>query len=223
MNKQGKPAVQDILDLYQSCSKHYEDLFAQFSEDERYYELEIKNLLGMPEEFKSEGVTLPTARDMVDACVDHTDITNARVFVNRKSTSSISETEAEMMRKFYLGLIHRTNVEASISPWRIGAKHYWLHGLAVFKTVWDADRWIDKPERNEGESEEGYAVRIDKWRYDNSQSVPIVIQAINPKCAMPDPYDLGGKFVFEVQDKLMYNVKEKLPSWSNPLVKKINY
>lgn len=219
MPKAAKPTVEEIKALYQRCEIIYSPLRSQFEDDEKFYELDFKDDLLMPVEFANEGIVLPTCRDMVDACVDHTDVTNARIFVNRKGTSAVSEEEAEMLRKFYLGLIHRTNVEASISPWRISGKHYWMHGLAVLKTVWDADRWVDKPTRNKSESEDAYAARIDEWRSEHTQSLPIVIQAVNPHNMMPDPYEGGGLFVFETQEKLVMDVSRRYPKWSNPQTK----
>lgn len=217
MNKLGKPTIDEIKVLHAKCLEYYQPLFNLYKDvDEKLYELDFKGALNLPLEFKDEGVVLPTARDMVDTCVDHTDIANARVYVNRKGTTDISESEANMMRKFYLGLIHRTNVESTISPWRVGAKHYWMHGMACFKTVWDADRSPDKPEQKKGESEDNYAAGLDKWRSDYSATMPIVIQAVNPGCIMPDPYDIGGRFLFETDEVLVYNVKERFPRWGNP-------
>jgi hypothetical protein len=210
-----KPTVDDIInELEPRMQTAYNGIHGKFDEDETYYELEFKDYLNLPKEFKGQGVVLPTARDMVDTFVDHIDISNARVFVNKKNTSGISEEIAEMMRKFYLGLIHRTNVEADISPWRVGAKHYALHGLACFKTVWDADRWPDKPIQKD-ESDEDYAERIDKWRRDTSLSIPIVVQAVQPRCVMPDPSYPTRRFVIEKQEKLCFNVKNKWSSWKN--------
>lgn len=211
-----KPTVDQIKSLLESCQKIYQPVFDLYSDDEKFYELEFKDLLTIPSEFKSNGVVLPTARDMVDACVDNTDVFNARVFVNKKSTSNTSEEQMEMMRKFYLGLIHRTSVESSISPWRIGAKHYWLHGQVCFKTVWDADRWVDRPTQKTGESDTEYNSRIDDWRVENGSRLPIVIQAVHPMNIMPDPYENGGRFIFEQRDELVYDVLNKHPSWSNP-------
>ena len=211
-----KPSIDEILELKKRCQDIYSALFAQYEEDEKYYELEFRELLKMPVEFPNSGIVLPTARDMVDSCVDHTDLFNARVYTNRKGTSMASDEEAEMMRKFYHGIVYRTAVESSISPWRVGAKHYWLHGLCVLKTVWDADRWLDKPEQKEGESEENYAGRIDEWRAGSMLSLPVVIQAVNPHSIMPDPYEGGGRFVFEVSEKLVYDARKRYPSWSNP-------
>ncbi len=221
--KPWKPSVEEILELYEFCKKVYQPLFDQMVEDEKYYELKFKELLDIPKEFKNTGVVLPTARDMLDACVDHTDITNARVFVNRKGTSELSQDSANLMRKFCLGLIHRTTTENSISPWRVAAKHFWLHGLGVFKTVYDADRWPDKPIQKEGQSESDYAGVLDDWREKTHESLPIVIQAVNPQNVMPDPYEGGGRFVFEHREELCFNVKSRLGKrWGNPMSKGTN-
>jgi hypothetical protein len=222
MAKKQKPTVEEILTLFETCKDIYQSLFNQFDEDETYYDLAFNDKLGLPKEFANQGVVLPTASDMVESCVDHTDVGNARVYTNRKGTSATSEKEQEMMRKFYLGLIHRTNVESTISPWRVGAKHFWLHGLAVFKTVWDADRWSDKPEQSKGESDESYSSKIEKWRSDNHLSIPIVIKAVHPRWIMLDPYEDGGRFVFEFKDELVYDVKNKYPTWSNPEGKNVD-
>jgi len=214
-----KPTVEEILELYETCTRLYGEVNKLFDEDEMYHELAFKDLLGMPIEFATEGVVLPTARDIVDTCVDHTDVHNARVFVNRKGTSPGSEEETEMMRKFYLGLINRTEVESTISPWRVGARHYWLHGVTYLKTVWDADRSPDKPEQKTGESDDDYSARVEDWRKVNGSKLPIVIQAVHPKNIMTDPFG-NESFIFETQDRMCYNVSRRWPSWSNPLDKK---
>ena len=218
-----KPTTKELIeDLLPKCEDYYRELRTKkFSDDETYYELDFKSKLQLPVEFDTEGIVLPTARDMVDTFVDHIDISNARVFVNRKGTTNLAAEEMEMMRKFYLGLIHRTNVEASISPWRVAAKHYALHGLAVFKDVWSADLWPDKPEMKEGESEEDYAGRMDDWRAKTYDVLPIIIQAVNPACIMPDPSYGGKLFIFEQQDKLCFDVMSRWPGWKNPRNKKV--
>lgn len=218
MDKKGKPTLEEIRDeLLPKCEEYYSALHGTaFAQDETYYELDFLKDLKMPDQFKDDGIVLPTARDMVDTFVDHIDISNARVFVNRRDTTKPALEEATMMKKFYLGLIHRNMVEADISPWRVGAKHYALHGLAPFKTVWDADNWVDKPQRKDGESENEYAERIDEWRAASRDTIPIPIRAINPSCVYPDPSYGGRLFVFEKQKRLCFDVKKKWNLWSNP-------
>ncbi len=218
-----KPTTDEILELYDDCKRRYSEsgLYEQFAEDERFYELDFRQQLLLPKEFMAEGIVLPTARDLVDTCVDNTDIFNARVWVNRKGTSKQSDEDANLLRKFGLGVLYRNNVEATIAPIRVGAKHYWMHGLTIIKDVWDADRWAGRPERKEDEGEGGYAARIDEWRSEHHDSIPIVIQSINPNNIMLDPYYDGGMFVFETQEELCFNVKQRYSWWGNPQGKKI--
>lgn len=222
--KKQKPTVDQILELFDDAKMRYDEsgIYKQFDEDEQFYELEFSNRLHLPEEFQAEGVILPTARDLVDTAVDHTDIMNPRVWINKKGTSKKSEEEANLLRKFGLGILYRNNVEASVSPIRVGAKHYWMHGLSVIKTVWDADRWVDRPEKKKGESEDNYAARIDQWRASHHDSIPIVIQSINPKNILLDPYYEGGMFIFEIREDLCFNVQQRFPWWGNPQGKKIS-
>ena len=223
MKRTNKPTIPEILELYDDCKKRYEEsgIYGVFDQDERTYELDFKNELILPKEFEAEGVVLPTARDLVDVCCDHTDTMNPRVWVGKKGDSKKSEEERNLLRKFGLGVLYRNNVEASISPLRVGGKHYWTYGLTVFKTVWDADRWVDKPEQGEGESEDTYAARVDEWRAEYHDSIPIVIQAIHPRNIMLDPFHDGGMFVFETREELCFNVRQKYLFWSNPQTKKV--
>jgi len=221
--KKDKPTVDEVLALYDDCKNRYDEsgLLNVFDTDNKIYELDFRNELMLPTEFEKEGIVLPTARDVLDSCVDNTDIYNVRVWVNKKGTSNKSDEEANLLRKFGLGVLYRNNVEASISPIRVAAKHYWLHGLGVFKTVWDADRWMGRPDRKDEESENDYAARIDEWRSETHDSIPIVIQGINPSNIMLDPYYDGNMFVFEVREELCFNVKQKFPNWGNPKTRKV--
>ena len=210
-----KPTEEEILKQFEFCKKYYSKLRTAFETDEQFYNLDFKNRLHIPKNFKKDIVILPTARDVVDTGINHTNIFNARVFTNRKGTSEISKKSAEMLRKLGAGIIHGINVEARIAPAHVGAKHYWKHGLAVFKTIWDADRWVDKPGKKEGESEDGYAKRLDEWRAGQHLSLPIVIKAINPYHIMPDPYTGGDYYVIEWYKRKLYDVKRIWPDFED--------
>ncbi len=218
-----KPDAQELYsDLYPKTKGQYNDVLKNFKNDEKYYECDFKELLQLPDEFANEGIVLPTARDMVDTFVDHIDISNARITVSKKGTTKAAEEEAEMMRDFYLGMIYRTNVEADISPWRVGAKQYAKHGLAPIKDVWDTDRYLGKPDREIDESEGDYTVRTDQWRDESQSSLPIVIQTMNPANVMPDPFYGGRLFVFETQSKVCIDIQNRYPKWANPKSKKLS-
>jgi hypothetical protein len=221
--KARKPTVQDILELFDETKKRYEEsgIYSQWEEDELFYELDFRDRLALPEEFRTEGIILPTARDLVDTSVDNTDLFNIRVWVGKKGESQKSHEEMNLLRKFGLGVLYRNSIESSLSPLRVGGKHYWLYGLAIFKTVWDADRWANRPQRKEGESDDEFAARIDEWRAGHQDSIPIVIQAVNPRNVLLDPYYEGGMFVFEVREELCFNVKQMFPNWTNPRGRKV--
>ena len=217
MPKRGdKPTKSEILAQFEFCKKYYSKLQNDFIEkDENFYNLAFKDKLNIPAEFQKDIVILPTARDVVDTGVNHTNINNARVFTNKKGTSEVSKESAEMLRKLGLGIIHGINVESRIAPAHVGAKHYWKHGLAVFKTIWDADGWVDKPEQKERESDGDYAKRIDEWRAGQHLSLPIVIKAINPYHIMPDPYTGGDYYVIEWYKRKLYDVKRIWPHFED--------
>lgn len=217
MAKAVAPNVGEVLELHKATKLRYDEsgIDGIWAYDEKLYELDFRNELLLPDEFAKEGVVPPTARDLVDACVDHTDISNIRVWCNRKGEGLASEEEGELLRKFALGILYRNNVEAGIAPLRVALKHYYMHGQAVIKTIWDADRWADRPERNADETEAAYASRIDEWRSENHDSIPIVMQAVHPRSVMLDPFNDGQGFVFETRKELCYNVKQKYPNWKN--------
>ncbi len=221
-----KPKPEELYnDLLPECRNAYSELHEKLDRDEKYYELLFKDDLNIPTEFADEAIVLPTGRDVVDTFVDHMDVSNARVYVNKKGTSTKSVEEDNMMRKLGLGLLHRTNVEADISPWRVAAKHFALHGLAVIKDVYSADLWPDKPVRKKGESEESYAEKMGEWMEETGINIPIIIQAIHPKVVLGDPsFSPVRSFVFEDHKRIRKYLddKEKFKKWTNPLNKRID-
>ncbi len=213
--KTKKISVEEIKELIPKLDDHYNKLFGCYKRDEEFYELDFSDRLDLPVEFKSQGIILPTSRDMVDTFVDNIDVANARVKVPQIGTGKTAKEHAEMMRKFYLGLLYRTNVESDVSPWHVSAKHAAKHGMGVLKSVYDADRWVDKPERG-NESDAEFAVRMDEWRSESHNALPIVIQAVHPHNIMPDPSFNGRGFVIERHKRLCLDIRNKYPKWSNP-------
>jgi hypothetical protein len=96
-----KISVTEINELETRLDAHYSNLFGAYQIDEEFYELEFAKRLDIPIEFKSEGIILPTARDMVDTFVDNISISNARVKVPQIGTGLKARERAEMMRKIY--------------------------------------------------------------------------------------------------------------------------
>ena len=211
-----KPSVDQIKSLEERCRALYAPVYEGYELDDEFYELQFLKRLQLPLEFEREGFLLPTARDQVDAAVDHTDLFNARVSVLAKGHSKAEREAGEMLRKFGQGVMYMTNMMADISPWRVGGKFFWLYGLGAFQVLYDGDAWPDKPIEEEGEGEEEYAKRLDEWRASTHEALPIVIRAINPHNIMPDPTYGGRRFVIERHKKMVYDLKGQWPKWTNP-------
>ena len=213
-----KPTVDEILELYdklESTSK-YGELYKEFREDERFYELDFEADLHIPVQFERDAIVLPTARDMVDSVIDHTDISHARVYPDKKGIGAKGKEIYEIERKFALGVLHRTNVESDISPQRVSGKHYWLHGITWIKTVWNVDEWISSPAKEDKETDEAYKSRMKDWRTSHHLPMPIIIKAVNPSCIMPDPFQGGRLWVFERHKRLLFDIKRMSPKWKVP-------
>lgn len=210
-----KPSVDEIKAIVGEADKIYGALWKKFDEDDMFYELQFKHLIEIPTQFEKDVVIVPTGRDMIDAFVDNIDIGNVRVRVNKKGTSAKAKEAMEMERKFYLGLMHRINVESQIAPIRVCSKHYAAHGLCVMKSVWDADNWLWEPKQKDGESKKVYGIRLDEWRSDTHFSMPILWLPIHPANIIPDPYQGGQLYVIERRKKLVFDAKRMWPRWKN--------
>lgn len=223
MAKAKKITVDEVIYLRDKLKEDYKKLHDKFEEDDKFHELDFRELLGVPNDFITDATVLPTGRQLVDFYTDHVDLANARVRVAQKSTdpddpkaAEKAEEAAETEVKFGSGMLYRASVEDDVSQPRIAAKHQGLYGLGCVKTVYDADRWLLKPEQTAKQSEAEYNEIIDEWRHSRDSSMPIVNLAINPRNLYPDPSYGGRGFFIEVQEKVMLNVRDRYPKWSNP-------
>lgn len=208
-----KPTVEYVRSLFERRQYDYGALYSAFELDDQLYELDFQSELGLPDEFKYQGVVLPTARDNVDTFSDYVNIDNARVSVSRRKDSDVEKLSAEQLRKFGQGLIYMTNVQSAISPWRVASKHYPLYGVAWFKTVYNADLWPDKPRQRDGESDEAYAERTGEWLGACAGVLPISVSAVNPQCIMFDKATLGQTWVIEFHQKPVKEIVRRYKRW----------
>lgn len=215
------PTPTEVLELADAVKDDFGSLHANMRTAEKYYELAFKELLGLPTEYADQGVVLPTARSNVDTFADYINIDNARVSISRRDETKDGRESAEQLQKFGMGMIYMTNVQGVVSPWRAAAKHYPLYGLCVFKTVFSADRWPDKPERKKRESDEAYTDRLSKWMNEREGAMPILIQAVNPLTLYFDTATMGETWVIERYEKPLADVLWQYKGWTNPKNRKL--
>lgn len=217
------PTPTEVLALFDSTEDVFQPLLNKFRTAETYYDLEFRHKLGLPEEYKDQGVVLPTARDTVDGFADFIDIGNAKVTITRRDETVKGKESAAQLKKFGSGFIYMTNVQGIVSPWRILAKHYPLYGVAIAKTVYSADLWADKPERKKRESEEAYGARVSKWMNEQEGVLPIIMLAVHPmsfRCDVTNNTQMGTQWCGERYSKRLCDIKRKYKGWTNPKGKK---
>lgn len=210
-----KPTKKLIFSRLQELKTHYSARNINFALDDQYYELLFRDKLGLPEEYKEDGVVLPTARDVVDAGTNHVTTIYARFFRPMRGVDQAAKEQAEMLRKFDVGMFYRTKMEAESSPWHIAGKHGCLYGMWCFEINYDPSKVPDEPERMEDESDEDFAKRMAIYDAELYDTVPIVIRALNPITVFPD---VSGEFMLIEESKIIHQVKAEWPNWVKPLL-----
>ena len=211
----GKPTKQYIYDRLQELKVLYSRRNIAFDVDDQYYELLFRDQLGLPEEYKLDGVILPTSRDIVDAGTNHISTVYARFLRPIRGTGPEAQLQAEMLRKFDTAMFYRTKIESDVSPWRVASKHGCLYGMWCFETLYDPNRLPDEPERGEEESEEDFQERMDIYNGELYDALPLVIRAVHPRNVYPDP---NGEFVIIEETKTVGQARSEWPGWRGHLM-----
>ena len=168
-----RPTKQWIFDQLTALHTHYSARNMAFDNDDSYYELMFRDNLGLPEEYKEEGIVLPTSRDIVDAGTNHISTVFARFLRPMRGTGKIAQEQAEMLRKFDTAMFYRTKIESEISPWRSASKHGCLYGMWCFESLYDPSKLPDEPEQEKGESDDDFADRMDIYNGELYDALPI--------------------------------------------------
>uniref|UniRef100_A0A6H1ZFB0 Portal protein n=1 Tax=viral metagenome TaxID=1070528 RepID=A0A6H1ZFB0_9ZZZZ len=213
-----RPSIAEIIEMEQWLTNDiYGEIRTEYEEEERYYNLDFKSDLRLPKEFVDDATILPTARDAVDTFVDYIDISNIKIHTNRSVSAGLSDEDQRLIAQFYYGMVHHTNTRASISPWRIAAKHYALHGVTHIKTIWRADMWPSKPIQKTGESDKEYRARLEEWEGETQYVLPIIISAVHPHAVMTDPTQNDPAYVIESHDYSVFDIKKRYPRLASRL------
>ncbi len=209
-----RPTKQWIFEQLGSLRSHYSARNIAFDMDDIYYELLFRDQLGLPEEYKEDGVVLPTARDIVDAGTNHVSTIFARFMRPRRGDGPEAIAQAEMLRKFDTAMFYRTKIESSISPWRVASRHGCTYGMWCFESLYDPDKLPDEPEHESGESDVDFADRMDTYNGELYDALPIVIRAVHPRNVYQDP---NGEFMIIEETKTLMQAKAEWPNLATQL------
>jgi hypothetical protein len=210
-----KPTKKFIFDRLAELHTLYSRRNILFDLDDLYYELLFRDKLGLPEEYKDDGVVLPTARDIIDAGTNHISTVYARFFRPMRGTDTAAKEQAEMLRKFDTAMFYRTKIESDTSQWRVAAKHGCIYGMWCFESLYDESKVPDEPEQEANESEEDFKLRMDIYNGELYDVLPIGIRAVHPRNVYPDP---NGEFMIIEETKTIGQVRSEWPEWKAPVV-----
>lgn len=207
-----KMSVEDVVDLKRSLEADHADAHEAFDRDERYYALDFKNELRLPDRLISHAAIVPTARDVVDTAADHVASAEVRILVPPLGDSEQARDQARMLQNGYYGFLHRLRTESHSDPIFDAAIHLFLHGLSGLKVAYDSRRWASQPARDAFASEGDYRDAMELWRHEAKYAFPIPWTPVHPKALLFDP-TYGTNFVIELQRRSVYDLKRRYPAW----------
>lgn len=210
-----RPTKKFIMDRMTDLRTFYSMRNTNFGLDDTYYELLFRDKLGLPEEYKDEGVVLPTARDVVDAGTNHVSTVYARFLRPIRGTDQEAKEQAEMLRKFDTGMFYRTKIDAETSPWRAASKHGCLYGMWCFETLYDPDKIPEEPEHKDGETDSEFKDRMDIYNGELLDIIPINIRTVHPQNVYPDP---DGQFMIIEESKTLMQARQEWKNWRAPAI-----
>lgn len=206
-------SIADLLELKSQMDTLFTSLHRAIKDDEKYYDLDFKNALQLPEDYAAEGVVLPTARTNVDTAVDHIDTTHRRVVVPSKDTSSTATTEARKKQRFYESVLNYVEGEHDQSPFRQGVKHLANIGVDTWKFMPIIGQ--GRPKQKAKESDEDFNERLDQWKIDHAMSMPFRLIAVHPHEMFFDPWNPTPKWAIHSKKMFVGEVEELYPDWQN--------
>lgn len=180
--------VDELKELTEEMKGHYATLHDEFTKDEQWYQLDEDIDIGLPSEYKSQGVLLPTARTIVDTAVDHISPQFRDILVPRKSSTLSATNKAKDQQRFYSASLTWLENQSPSSPYRMANKQLGIYGMAVTKTTYVEDWDVAK-----GEDEEGIRAEFMPFRH----------RVLHPAEVFPDPFNDEAQWVIQVNDRMI--------------------
>ncbi len=197
----------DLVELKNDMVTYFSKLHAEMVIDEKYHDLDFTDQLSLPSKFASQGVILPTAREVVETAVDHIAPNNRRVEVPRRAGNQAAAKQAKLLRRFYAALLFYLEQGAPVSPFREILKHLTVWGISVAKFSYDERKWMDKP---------APGMDLEEWRNFQATNMPFNLQILHPSEVLFDPWHDPSEWVLQVSKKYVGDLISTYPDWGNP-------
>lgn len=200
----------------------YSELFDALEEDERYFDLDLKDLLNMPRQFENDAIVLPTAREVVLTAVNHINPRFRSITVPRRTITPKGTEQAQTLKKFYAALLTWLERQPSTSPFHDAVTHLTLYGRAGFKLLYDRTKHPDRPRREQFSDDEDFEEAMAEWQATKAENLPFTLLLPHPSAIMEDPWHDPPEWVIEHGKMRVGQVQSVYPSWDNPNNKKLS-
>ncbi len=211
----------DIDKLRIEMEVYFGPLHREIREDERYLNLDFRELLNIPSAFVRDAVILPTAREVVDTATDHITPKFRRINVPRRNTDTAAGTEqAIKLRRFYEALLNWIEDQFTVSPFRTSVKHLAGIGLATWRFDFDKKRHPTRPTRNQFEFEDDFMKAMEEWRQTREENLPFTLRVLHPTEVFFDPFHDPPEWAIQKSQRYVYDAMRLYPAWGNPMGRK---
>ena len=206
-----KPTIQDIQDWKQKLETDiYAAMFAKMREVRDYYQLNF-SVDNIPSGFAQH--IPPTAYTKIETGVNQiiTDVPEVQVI--ESATTQKASANRDATQEFCNYCLQQWELMNDTPPAREAAKNLMVYGLGYVKGPLYLPRmWGAPPQSKEGENESDYNKRVSLYEMRKRANFPIILRAIDPLTALPDPSGRLG-FVIEFYKRLAGDVKSMWPEW----------
>ena len=211
----------DLENLQIEMQAYFSVLHKEIKTDEKYLNLDFRDLLNIPAAFQSDAIVLPTAREVVDTATDHITPKFRRINVPRRSTETASGTDqAIKLRRFYEALLNWIEDQFTVSPFRTSVKHLAGVGLSTWRFDFDKKRHPNRPSRNQFEFEEDFNDAMVEWRQVREENLPFTLRILHPTEVFFDPFHDPPEWAIQKSQRYVYDAERLYPGWGNPSNKK---
>ena len=201
--KDRKPTLDDILDLYRDGKEYYGPFHNQCSQEEDYY----RGLKTVPAPEGIDPVWPSTATGIVNIATDHVDVNNLSIDV---PSSPRSRARAERIMKFLQGVW----LSQKTPELRTATKQAFLYGIGFLKTMFDSDKWPNAPFFDDYKSEEDYKSALKDFMEMRKITFPVSMKPIRPSNMIWDDSRTKMKWAIESYQTTVQNLKWRYPEWA---------
>lgn len=214
MTTDPKPTKESIKQLLTNRRSLYSQKTTEQEKDNRYYE--GTDALGIDPGSGYHEVRTGTARAIIEVPAHR--LLGIPHDESKPRKAAKAFIEANTKRKLFIDGFIDYLMQQSPNPIKTCFKKQLLRGEGYYFVLLDESRWEKEPERKEGEGEDDFEKRHERWELDCIDNFPIEFKSPDAMNIYPSQDHVRGvpRDVIIEYPRTVGEVKAKYPKWSNP-------